>query len=162
MLSFPTQSHKKNIFRLARYTWKKQTQVLANQHIFKSGLILYKTDLSYFLKLFLTNASFLVISSSFSSSSKTLSSLWYCFLQCQFAFPTYYLMVNIQIFWLWQLFLTNLVSGKTSSLVKNLYILTLPDDEAETLAVCLSKLYWAFFYSILLWIILIFSLTAIL
>ena len=29
--------------------------------------------------------------------------------------------------------------------VKNSYLLTFPDDKAEVLAVCLSKLYWALF-----------------
>ena len=32
-------------------------------------------------------------------------------------------------------------SGKTSFPVKNSYLLTFPDDKAEILAVCLSKLY---------------------
>ena len=40
--------------------------------------------------------------------------------------------------------------GKTSFLVKNSYLLTFLDDKAETLAVYLSKLYWALFFSILL------------
>ena len=33
------------------------------------------------------------------------------------------------------------ISGKTSLSVKNLYLLTFPDDKAEILAVCLSKSY---------------------
>ena len=53
-------------------------------------------------------------------------------------------------------------SSKTPSPVKNSYLLTFPDDKAEILAVCLSKLYLALFYSISLLIILIFSLTVIL
>ena len=32
-------------------------------------------------------------------------------------------------------------SDKTSLLLKNSYLLTFPDDKAEILAVCLSKLY---------------------
>ena len=32
-------------------------------------------------------------------------------------------------------------SGKTSSLVKHLYLTTFPDDKVKTLTVCLSKLY---------------------
>ena len=39
--------------------------------------------------------------------------------------------------------------GKTSLLVKNLYLLTIPDDKAEILAVCLFKLNWTLFCSIL-------------
>ena len=33
------------------------------------------------------------------------------------------------------------LSGKASFPVKNSYLLTFPDDKAEVLAVCLSKLY---------------------
>ena len=53
-------------------------------------------------------------------------------------------------------------SGKTSSSVKNLYLTTFLDDKAEILAVCLSKLYCVLFFSILLSIVLIFSLAVIL
>ena len=52
-------------------------------------------------------------------------------------------------------------SGKISLPVKNSHLLTFPDDKAEILAVCLSKLYWALFYSILLMIVSIFSLVLI-
>ena len=38
-------------------------------------------------------------------------------------------------------FSNNYFSGKTSLLVKNLYLITFPDDKAEILVVCLSKLY---------------------
>ena len=48
-------------------------------------------------------------------------------------------------------------SGKLSFPVKNSFLLTFPDDKADLLAVCLSKLYWALFYSILLSIVLVFS-----
>ena len=47
-------------------------------------------------------------------------------------------------------------SGKTSSPVKNSYLPTLPDDNAEILAVYLFKLYRALFCSILLGSILLF------
>ena len=40
--------------------------------------------------------------------------------------------------------------GKTSLPVKNSYFLKFSDDKAEILAVCLSKMYWALFSSILL------------
>ena len=43
---------------------------------------------------------------------------------------------------------------KTSSPVKNS---TLPDDKAENFTIFLSKSYWALFFSILLWTVLIFS-----
>ena len=55
-------------------------------------------------------------------------------------------------------FTNKLFSGKTSLLVKNSYLLTFPDDQAEILAVCLSKSYRPLFYFILLLIGLIFSL----
>ena len=54
------------------------------------------------------------------------------------------------------------ISGKTSSPVKNLYLLTFANDKAEILAACLSKLDKALFYSILLLIALISSLKIIL
>ena len=38
-------------------------------------------------------------------------------------------------------------SGRTSPPIRNSYLQLFPDDKAKTLAVCLSKLYWAFFYS---------------
>ena len=38
-------------------------------------------------------------------------------------------------------FYSNSFSEKTSLPVKNLYLLTFPDDKAEILAFCLSKLY---------------------
>ena len=47
-------------------------------------------------------------------------------------------------------------SSETYLPVKNSYLLTLPDDKAETLGHCLSKLYWALFCSVLLLIALIF------
>ena len=46
---------------------------------------------------------------------------------------------------------------KTSLPVKNSYLLTFTDDNAEMLAFYLSKSYWAFFHSILLSIVLVFS-----
>ena len=49
-------------------------------------------------------------------------------------------------------------TGKTSLPVKNSYLLTFPNDKAEILAVCWSKLYWALFCLILLSTVLIFSL----
>ena len=49
-------------------------------------------------------------------------------------------------------------SCKTSLPVKNLYLLTLANDKAEIKSVCLSKLYRALFCSIVLLIVLIFSL----
>ena len=49
-------------------------------------------------------------------------------------------------------------SRKTSLPVRNSYLLTFPDDKAEILAACLSKLYLALFCSILLLTALIFSL----
>ena len=48
-------------------------------------------------------------------------------------------------------------SGKLSFPVKNSFLLRFPDDKADLLAVCLSKLYWALFYSILWSIVLVFS-----
>ena len=38
-------------------------------------------------------------------------------------------------------FSSNSFSGKTSLPVKNSYLLTLPDEKAKILAVCLSQLY---------------------
>ena len=38
-------------------------------------------------------------------------------------------------------FYSGYFSGKTSLLVKNLDLITFPDDKAEILVVCLSKLY---------------------
>ena len=48
-------------------------------------------------------------------------------------------------------------SGKTSLAVKNSYLLAFPDDKTEILAVCLSRSHWALFPSILLLIVLNFS-----
>ena len=53
-------------------------------------------------------------------------------------------------------------SNKTFSHVKNSYLLKFSDDKAEIVAVSLSKLCWALFYSFLLLIILIFLLIVIL
>ena len=61
-------------------------------------------------------------------------------------------MVNMQIFLMQQLFFTKSFSGSQKS-----YLLAFPDDNAESLAVCLSKLYRDLLFSILL-IVLIFSL----
>ena len=47
-------------------------------------------------------------------------------------------------------------SGKKSSPIKNLYLLMFPDDKSKILAICLSKLYWTLFCSILLLIVYIF------
>ena len=49
-------------------------------------------------------------------------------------------MENIQIFFIVAAF-SSKYSGKTSLPVKNSYLLTFPDDKAEILAACLSKLY---------------------
>ena len=40
MLSFPSQNDKKKNFMTGRVYSKRQTQVTANQHIFKSGLMI--------------------------------------------------------------------------------------------------------------------------
>ena len=79
----------------------------------------------------------------------------------RFFFSTHHLMVNIQIFWLQQLFLANLFPIKHISWSKVCIYQHDPDDKAETLAVFLSKSYWASFCSLLLSIVLIFSLTII-
>ena len=39
MLSFPSQNDQKNVFPTGQVYSKKQTWVTANQHIFKSGLV---------------------------------------------------------------------------------------------------------------------------
>ena len=59
-------------------------------------------------------------------------------------------------------FLNSSFSGKISSPPKNSYLPTFPDEKAKILAVYLPKSYWALFCSILLLIVLIFSLTVIL
>ena len=48
-------------------------------------------------------------------------------------------------------------SGKTSLPVKNSYLSTFPDNKAEILAACSSKLYWRLFCSTLVSIALVFS-----
>ena len=53
-------------------------------------------------------------------------------------------------------------SYKTSLPVKNSYLLIFYCDWAEIFAICLSKMYWAFFCSMLLSAISIFLLTVIL
>ena len=70
-------------------------------------------------------------------------------LQYQFVLSILHLMVNIQIFSMQQFFLAIFFS-KISLPVKNSNLLIFSDDKAEILAVCLSKLYWALFCSILL------------
>ena len=79
------------------------------------------------------------------------------FLQCQFTFSTHYLTTNIQTFFIAATFSSKPFCVKTSLPVKNSYLLTFTDDNAEILAVYLSKSYWAIFHSILLSIVLIFS-----
>ena len=64
-------------------------------------------------------------------------------------------MKSFQVFW----FSCIPFAGKISSRVKKLCLLTFLDDKADILQVCLSKLYWALFCSILLFIVFIFSLT---
>ena len=59
-------------------------------------------------------------------------------------------------------FSNKFLSGKTSLPVKKPYLQTFPDDKAKTLAVLLSKWYWALFYSILLLIVVIVSVILIL
>ena len=61
-------------------------------------------------------------------------------LQCQFAANS---LSNEEYFNLLivALFSNSPLSGKNSSLAKNSYLLTFPDDRADTFAVCLSKLY---------------------
>ena len=53
-------------------------------------------------------------------------------------------------------------SRKTSSPAKNLFLPTFTEDKIEILAFCLSKLYWALSWSIFLWVVVIFSVTAVL
>ena len=69
------------------------------------------------------------------------SDFWYCFFAmpvCAFNFlpnGNYSNLFNSAVF------SSKSLSGKTFFPVKNSYLLTFPDDKAETLAVCLSKLY---------------------
>ena len=83
------------------------------------------------------------------SQSSSLSNLW------TLSNPGYYLLIVAAIS-------SSSFSGKISSPVKNSYLITFLDDKAEVLAAYLSKLSWALFCSILLSIILNFSLTVIL
>ena len=57
------------------------------------------------------------------------------YLQCQFALLIHCLKANFTFF-IEAAFSSKTFSGKTSSPVKNSYLLTLPDDEAEILTVC--------------------------
>ena len=64
-------------------------------------------------------------------------------------FLTHYLMVIIPNLLIGAGFSNSSYTGEISSPVENSYLPTFSDDKAETLAVCLSKLYLALFCSIL-------------
>ena len=51
MLSFPSQNEKK-LFLTDQVYSKQQTQLMANEHIFKSGLRLYPSSLNSFCYFF--------------------------------------------------------------------------------------------------------------
>ena len=139
--------------------------ILVSGSVYTSSGVLY--NLKYFCRIDLTEPVFsfyqyFLFLLPFLSSSKTSSSPLYCFFVmsvCLFNSLTNDEYWNVLVV---AAFSNKSFSGKTSLSVKNSYLPTILDSEAEILAVCLPKLYWALHYFILFSIVLIFKLTIIL
>ena len=99
-----------------------------------------------------------VLYSLFLSDLKTLPNFWNCFSATVVWLFSFFSNGKYSNFLIAVAFSNKSFSGTTSLPVKNSYSLTLPDDKAEILVICLSKSYWDLFWSILLSIALIFSL----
>ena len=109
-----------------------------------------RVDLSVFNGLSIL----IVTGSSFSSRPK----LWYCLSATLVCFFNYFPNVEYSNLLIVAAFSSKSFSGKASLGVKNSYLLRFSDNKAEISAVCLSEFYWALFCSVLLLIVLIFSL----